>query len=87
VAELAARGQVLRGFAPAVTAVTAVEVTGSRAQLRLVDRRPAYEVVPAGTPSGAGAVGGAPARGDAAVRMVLVATSGGWRIDSAELLP
>jgi hypothetical protein len=84
VADLAARGQVLRGFAPSVTTVTAVDATANRAELRLVDRRPAYEVVaaPGGPP-----LAGTAARGDAAVRMVLVATPGGWRIDSAELLP
>jgi hypothetical protein len=81
VADLAARGEQLRGFAPVVTAVTAVQVTAGRAELRLVDRRPAYEVV---TGSGA-VVATTPARGDAAVRMVLVTTPAGWRIESAEL--
>jgi hypothetical protein len=82
VTELAARGQVLRGFAPAVTAVTGVEATPGRAELRLVDHRPAAAVVTAG----GALVAGTPARPDAPVRMVLAATPAGWRIESAELL-
>jgi hypothetical protein len=83
VAALAGHGQVLRGIIPTVTAVTAVDATTGRAELRLVDRRPAYDVV-----TGAGAVvSRSPGRPDAAVRMVLVATPAGWRIGSAELLP
>jgi hypothetical protein len=82
VADLAARGQVLRGFAPEVAAVTEVRATAGRAELHLVDRRPAYEVAAGGT-----TVAGGPARADSAVAMVLVATPAGWRIDNAELVP
>jgi hypothetical protein len=83
---LAAQRRVLRGFAPEVTAVTAAAVRGDRAELRVVDRWAAYEVVPA-APASAPAVATAPARSDAGVRLVLVRRAAGWRIDSAERLP
>jgi hypothetical protein len=83
---LAAERRVLRGFAPEVTAVSAAAVRGDRAELRLVDRWPAYEVVPAASPSAA-AVATAPGRADAGVRLVLVRGAAGWRIDSAQRLP
>ena len=54
-----------------------------RVTLRVVDRWPAYEVVRAADPGGPvlRPVGG---RGEAEVRMTLVATEVGWRIASAE---
>jgi eukaryotic-like serine/threonine-protein kinase len=82
VEQLAARGQVLRGFTPMVRTVTALAATPGRAELRLVDSRPASDVVAAGT-----VVDHTAARAAAPVRMVLVATPAGWRIDTAELLP
>jgi hypothetical protein len=89
VAALAATGEVLRGFTPGVPAVTAVAATPGRAELRLVDSRPAYDVVAADGRARTGrevVVSHAAPRADAAVRMVLVATPVGWRIESAELV-
>jgi hypothetical protein len=78
--QLASAGEALRGFTPEVVAVTAVDVSGDRAQLDVVDRRPAHEVVAAdGT-----TVRSFPARADTDVRLVLVRTADGWRIESAE---
>jgi hypothetical protein len=81
--ELAEAGELLRGFAPAVVAVTGVTVSGDVAELDLVDRWPAYEVVAAGDPDGP-PLRTVPGRPDAGVRMVLARTSDGWRIESAE---
>ena len=78
---LAAAGQELRGFAPAVVAVTGASVRGDRAVLDLVDRWPDYEVVASG---GGPAVQRAPGRPETAVRMVLLRTPEGWRIEGAE---
>jgi hypothetical protein len=80
--ELASAGEALRGFTPEVVAVHAVDVSGDRAQLDLVDRWPAHDVVAAdGT-----ALRSSPERADTAVRLVLIRTGDGWRIDSAERL-
>jgi hypothetical protein len=80
--ELAAAGEALRGFRPAVVAVHAVDVSGDRTQLDLVDRWPAHDVVAAdGTE-----LRRSPARADTAVRLILIRTDDGWRIDSAERL-
>jgi eukaryotic-like serine/threonine-protein kinase len=84
--ELAAAGEVLRGFAPSVTAVTGVSGAGDRIQLDLVDRWPGYEVVPAAEPGGA-ALRTVPGRPDVGVRMLLARTAEGWRIVSAQRLP
>ncbi|TFV92087.1 serine/threonine protein kinase [Blastococcus sp. CT_GayMR20] len=81
--ELAETGELLLGFAPTVVAVTGVTVSGDVAELDLVDRWPAYEVVAAGGPDGA-PLRTVPGRPDAGVRMVLARTADGWRIESAE---
>jgi hypothetical protein len=81
---LAAAGEVLRGFAPGVVAVTASAVDGDRAELTVVDTRPGYDVVAAGNPGGP-ALRSDPGRPQAGVRMVLLHTGDGWRIDSAQL--
>jgi hypothetical protein len=79
---LAAAGEALRGFAPEVVAVRAVDASGSRARLDLVDRWPAHDVIATdGTVRRS-----SPARPDTAVRLVLVRTGDGWRIDGAERL-
>jgi hypothetical protein len=80
---LAAAGQSLRGFAPAVVEVTGASVDGDRARLDLVDRWPDYEVVGGSAPDGPTlrTVSGRP---DTTVRMVLLRTADGWRIESAE---
>jgi hypothetical protein len=68
-----------------VLAVTGVENAGDRVELELVDRWPDYEVVVAGAPDGrvVRTVAGRPAT---SVRMVLVRTAEGWRVDSAQRL-
>ena len=83
---LADAGEVLRGFAPTVAEVTAVRGTGDRRELDLVDRWSGYDVVLAGEPDGA-AVDTVPGRADTAVRVELVRTAEGWRIDTAQRLP
>ncbi|CCG02997.1 serine/threonine-protein kinase [Blastococcus saxobsidens] len=82
---LAAAGEQLDGFAPAVVELAVVSTTAERAELRLTDRWPDYRVVPAGRPDGAPlrTVAGRP---DAEVRMTLVRTPSGWRIESARRL-
>ena len=82
---MAAAGETLRGFAPAVVEVTEVDVDGDRARLDLVDRWPDYEVVGRARRTGrrSAPCPGAPTT---AVRMVLVRTPDGWRIESAERL-
>jgi hypothetical protein len=84
VSGLAAAGEVLRGFAPAVVGVTAASVGDDRAELSVVDTRPGYDVVAAGDPGGP-ALRSDPGRPEAAVRIVLLRTDAGWRIDSAQL--
>jgi hypothetical protein len=81
--ELAEAGELLRGFAPTVVAVTGVSVSGDSARLDLVDRWPGYEVATADDPDGPPlrTVAGRP---DTAVRLVLARTADGWRIESAE---
>lgn len=82
VAELAAAGEVLRGFAPAVVRVDAVTLAEGRVELVLVDRWQAYEVVVSTDPAGS-ALRTEPGRGEEAVRLVLARTAAGWRIESA----
>jgi eukaryotic-like serine/threonine-protein kinase len=83
--DLAAAGEVLRGFTPTVMAVTAVGDGTDRVELDLVDRWPGYDVVPAAAPDGPElrTVAGRP---EASVRMVLVRTGEGWRIEGAQRL-
>ena len=81
--ELAAAGEVLRGFAPQVAEVTAAERDGDRVTLDLVDSWPGYEVVPAADPDGAALRTGA-GRPAAGVRMVLLRAGDRWLIESAE---
>jgi hypothetical protein len=83
VSALRSAGEVLRGFEPAVIRVEAMHGSGERREIRLVDRWPAYQVVPAGDPDGP-ALRHEPARGEVVVGMVLVRTTRGWRIDTAE---
>ena len=71
----------MRGFAPAVVTVTGVSLSGDRVELDLVDRWPAHEVVAAD----GSALRTFPGRGEAAVRLVLMRTPDGWRIDGAQL--
>ena len=85
VRSMASAGETLRGFAPVVAEVTEAHVEGDRVRLELVDRWPAYEVVATGS-ADAPALRTAPARPDTAVRMLLVRTPDGWRIESAERL-
>jgi catechol 2,3-dioxygenase-like lactoylglutathione lyase family enzyme len=80
---MAGAGEVLRGFAPAVEKVTAVEPDGERVRLDLVDSWPGYEVVPAARADGAALRTGA-GRAATGVRMVLVRAGDGWLIESAE---
>ncbi|HEV7869802.1 MAG TPA: serine/threonine-protein kinase [Modestobacter sp.] len=80
---MAGAGEVLRGFAPAVEKVTAVESDGERVRLDLVDSWPGYEVVPAARADGAALRTGA-GRAATGVRMVLVRAGDGWLIESAE---
>ncbi|TFV58530.1 serine/threonine protein kinase [Geodermatophilus sp. DF01-2] len=85
VSALDAAGEQLRGFAPVVVRAAVADggTQEGRVTLRVVDRWPAYEVVPAADPDGPAlrSVGG---RGEADVRMTLAATTDGWRIASAE---
>lgn len=82
---MVAAGEVLRGFAPAVVEVTSAGVDGDRARLDLVDRWPDYEVVGSRAVEGP-ALRTVPGRSDTAVRMVLLRTPDGWRIESAQRL-
>ncbi len=81
---LTAAGEVLRGFAPSVSAVTVTAGTSGDGpvQVRLVDSRPECAVVSATAPDGP-PLRTEPGRGEAAVEMVLVPGPGGWRIGSA----
>jgi hypothetical protein len=83
VSSLASAGEVLRGFVPDVGRVTAARPDGARVHLDLVDSWASYEVVAAGHPDGPGLRTGA-GQAAAGVRMVLVRTGEGWRIESAE---
>jgi hypothetical protein len=81
---LAAAGEVLRGFAPAVVEVTAVhQESVDRVRLELVDRWAGYEVVAGARPDGP-ATRQVAGRSDAAVELVLARTPEGWRIETAE---
>ena len=51
----------------------------------LVDRSPGYDVVAAGAPDGP-AIRTVPGRPETSVRMVLVRTDEGWRIETARRL-
>jgi eukaryotic-like serine/threonine-protein kinase len=64
-------------------AVTATTAGGDRVELDLVDRWPGYDVVPAGATEGS-ALRHEPERAETGVRMVLVRTGEGWRIESAQ---
>jgi hypothetical protein len=86
VTALADAGEALRGFIPTVVEVTGASVDGDRAVVDLTDRWPEYEVVAAGSANGGPALRTAPGRPATAVRMVLLRTPDGWRIDSAERL-
>ncbi len=83
---LADAGENLRGFAPIVVEVSGGSVDGDRAVVDLTDRWAEYEVVAAGSADGGPALRTAAGRPTAAVRMVLLRTPDGWRIDSAERL-
>ena len=85
VSALAAAGEALRGFAPEVVGATVLDGAAAegRVTLRVVDRWPAYEVVRSADPGGP-ALRPVGERGEAEVRMTLVATAEGWRIASAE---
>jgi hypothetical protein len=81
VAALAAAGETVTGFAPAVRQVTAVTGDDRSVVVDLVDEVPGYRVLPAGEPTGpAREVAG---RGPADVRMTLRRTEQGWRIIDA----
>jgi eukaryotic-like serine/threonine-protein kinase len=76
---------VLRGFTPTVLAVTGVSRDGDRVEMDLVDRCPGYDVVPAAEPDGP-PLRSELGRPETGVRMVLVHTADGWRIESAQRL-
>lgn len=82
---LTSAGDVLRGFGPSTVRVTAVDTSGDRTELHLVDGWSAYEVVDRAAPNGR-AVGSGPARGEAPVLVVLIRTPEGWRIESVRRL-
>jgi hypothetical protein len=78
-------GEALRGFAPEIVTVSVRSSGGARVQLDLVDRWRDYDVVPAGAPAGP-TLRTVPGRPDTSVRMVLVRTGDGWRIESGQRL-
>ena len=82
---LAEAGEVLRGFTPTVAGGDRVGDGTDRVEMDLVDRWPEYDVVPAVAPDGP-AVRTVPGRPETTVRMVLVRTGEGWRIESAQRL-
>jgi hypothetical protein len=84
-AALSAAGEALRGFAPTVVEVSSAHVDGDRASLDLVDEWPGYAVVPAGRPDAA-PLRTVEGRGTARVRLVLVHSVAGWRIESGQRL-
>jgi serine/threonine protein kinase len=81
---LTAAGEVLRGFAPSVSAVTmtAGPADDGSVQVQLVDSRPECAVVSATDPDGP-PLRTESGRGEAGVAMVLVPGPGGWRIGTA----
>jgi hypothetical protein len=79
--DLAAAGEALRGFDPAVVSVDGVSATGDRAVVDLVDSWPAHEVVTAGDGSVVRLASGRP---ETVVRLVLVRAPEGWRIEGGE---
>jgi eukaryotic-like serine/threonine-protein kinase len=84
VTSLAGSGEVLRGFLPDVEQVTAARSDGAdRVRLDLLDSWAAYEVVALAQPDGPALRTGA-GQGPSGVRMVLVRTGEGWRIETAE---
>ncbi|MDP9428402.1 MAG: protein kinase, partial [Actinomycetota bacterium] len=85
VSALAAAGEALRGFAPEVVGAAVLDGSAGqgRVTLRVVDRWPAYEVVPAAD-AGGPALRSLQGRGETEVRMTLEAGPEGWRIASAE---
>jgi hypothetical protein len=85
VAALAAAGRTVAGFAPAVRRVTSVSGDDERVVLELVDEVPAHRVVATATP-GAPPVQEVAGRGAAEVRMTLLRTEHGWRIEDAALV-
>lgn len=82
---LTSGGEVLRGFGPSPVRVTAVDTSGDRTELHLVDGWSAYEVVDRAAPDGRAVASGA-ARGEAPVLLVLTRTPDGWRIESIRRL-
>ncbi|WP_040336775.1 serine/threonine-protein kinase [Candidatus Blastococcus massiliensis] len=82
---LAATGEALRGFAPAVHDVAVVSLAPDRTELRFSDGWPSYEVVARDDPEGP-ALRTEPARAPTPARMVLLRTVDGWRIESVERL-
>ncbi|MEI4271933.1 protein kinase [Klenkia sp. LSe6-5] len=80
-AQLAAAGQHLEGFAPQVVSVDEVAPVAGGVQLLLTDQVPGYDVV------GAGGRYAVAARGPRAVVMTVQATPSGWRIASAAFGP
>lgn len=81
---LRAAGRQLRGYGPGgvrITDVGRLDQSAGRIELRLVDSWSAYEIVGPGT-----VIAGRPARAEAPVRMVLVRTAAGWRMDTVERL-
>jgi hypothetical protein len=66
-----------------VVRVDSASVSGDRAELDVVDRWPAHEVVDGDDPGGP-ALQSAAGRPDTAVRVLLVRTGEGWRIQSAQ---
>jgi hypothetical protein len=81
VEDLAAAGEVLRGFEPTVVRVDTVTSAGDRVELGLVDRWPEYAVTAA---RDGPVLRTEPPRPEAAVAMVLVPTADGWRIAEAQ---
>ncbi|MCW2578805.1 MAG: Serine/threonine protein kinase [Blastococcus sp.] len=82
---LGGAGEALRGFAPEIADVSVSSSDGTRVHLDLVDRWPDYDVVSAGAPDGP-AVRSVPGRPGIVVRLVLVRTGEGWRIESGRRL-
>jgi hypothetical protein len=82
---LADAGEILRGFTPEVLEVTAARESEGRAQVEIIDRVVGYEVVRAEDAEGP-AVRAVAGRGEAPVRLVLVLTDAGWRIEAGERL-
>jgi hypothetical protein len=82
-AALTGAGEVLRGFTPSVVEVTAVQESAAGVVVELVDRWPDHAVVAAAAPDGP-VLREVTGRGDARVRLTVVRTPEGWRIDTAE---